>query len=181
MRSGLFGDMVHTSFESMSNQRFVAAMQKTYSEVTGTYAAGMYVGGQVIEAVLEKMGGSANSKDGAFRDANAHRNAGRHAARTDAIRPLRPSRRSGVHSQVRAQGRQARQHRDQDLTDVSQFWTYDEAGILGATRLFARPPARQELQPRHHWGPPFSAKARRRFVKRGANKMLGKLSKKLQG
>src|SRR5262249_31928051 len=50
------------SVQSASNQRFVAGMQKTYSEVPGSYATAMYIGGQVIEAVLQKTGGKVDDK-----------------------------------------------------------------------------------------------------------------------
>jgi branched-chain amino acid transport system substrate-binding protein len=55
-------------FESASNKRFVAAMQKDYDVLPGGYAAGMYIGGQCVEAALAIAGDKAT--DGtAFADA----------------------------------------------------------------------------------------------------------------
>lgn len=44
------------SFASESNKRLVAAMQKDYSVLPGGYAAGMYIGGQCVEAALALAG-----------------------------------------------------------------------------------------------------------------------------
>jgi branched-chain amino acid transport system substrate-binding protein len=49
-------------YESPSNKRFLAAMQKDYGELPGGGAAGMYVAGQVIEAALAKTGGKIDDK-----------------------------------------------------------------------------------------------------------------------
>jgi branched-chain amino acid transport system substrate-binding protein len=44
------------AFGSESNKRFVAAMAKDYSLLPGGYAAGMYIGGQCVEAALAIAG-----------------------------------------------------------------------------------------------------------------------------
>ena len=65
MRSiGIYSAHWYTpDYQSESNKRFVADLQQNYCELTGGYAAGMYVGGQVIEAVLEKTGGMTDNKE----------------------------------------------------------------------------------------------------------------------
>src|SRR5262244_2753669 len=44
------------AFDSESNKRFVAAMQKNYGVLPGGYSAGMYIAGQCVEAALQKLG-----------------------------------------------------------------------------------------------------------------------------
>jgi branched-chain amino acid transport system substrate-binding protein len=48
------------SFDSDSNRRFVAAMQKDYGVLPGGYSSGMYIGGQCVEAALKIAGAAAN-------------------------------------------------------------------------------------------------------------------------
>ena len=48
------------TFESESNKRFIAAMQKDYSELAGGYAAGLYLGGMCVEAAIAVAGDKAN-------------------------------------------------------------------------------------------------------------------------
>jgi branched-chain amino acid transport system substrate-binding protein len=43
-------------FDSPSNKRFVADMQRDYHVLPGGYSAGMYIAGQCVEAVLQKSG-----------------------------------------------------------------------------------------------------------------------------
>jgi branched-chain amino acid transport system substrate-binding protein len=50
------------SYASASNAAFTTAMQSNYGELPGGGAAGMYVAGQVIEAALQKAGGSLDDK-----------------------------------------------------------------------------------------------------------------------
>jgi len=47
-------------FDSESNKRFVADMQKNYGVLPGGYSAGMYLAGMCVEAVLKKTGGKAD-------------------------------------------------------------------------------------------------------------------------
>jgi len=49
-------------FDSESNKRFVADMQKNYKVLPGGYSAGMYIAGMCVEAVLQKNGGKADDK-----------------------------------------------------------------------------------------------------------------------
>ena len=47
------------ALESESNKRFIAGMQKEYSELPGGYAAGLYLGGLCVEAGIAKAGDKA--------------------------------------------------------------------------------------------------------------------------
>src|SRR3979411_1502394 len=47
-------------FDSPSNKRFVATLQKDYGVLPGGYAAGMYIAGQCVEAAIEKHDGQAD-------------------------------------------------------------------------------------------------------------------------
>lgn len=49
-------------FDSESNKRFVADMQKNYKVLPGGYSAGMYIAGMCVEAALQKTGGKADDK-----------------------------------------------------------------------------------------------------------------------
>jgi branched-chain amino acid transport system substrate-binding protein len=49
-------------FDSESNKRFVADMQKNYNVLPGGYSAGMYIAGMCVEAVLQKNGGKSDDK-----------------------------------------------------------------------------------------------------------------------
>ena len=129
-------------FKSASNERFVADMQKTYSEVPGSYAAAMYTGGQVIEAVMQKTGGKTDNKE-AFRDAM-------HAVSLpDTPRgPLRFDKYGQAVGPVFIRKCERRDGKLVNVTlktypDVSQFWTYDEAAFL-AQPVYSRdyPPAK---------------------------------------
>ncbi len=129
-------------YESDSNKRFSADLQKTYSEQTGGYSAGMYVGGQVIEAVLQKTGGAVDNKE-AFRAAmhavsltDTPRGPVRFDNLGNAVGPVfirRCERKGGklVNTVLKT------------YPDVSQFWTYDEKAFL-AQPVYSRdyPPAR---------------------------------------
>jgi branched-chain amino acid transport system substrate-binding protein len=54
---GVYSASSYTAaFESESNKRFVAGMQKDFGLLPGGYAAGMYIGGQCIEAALALAG-----------------------------------------------------------------------------------------------------------------------------
>jgi branched-chain amino acid transport system substrate-binding protein len=50
------------TFDSESNARFVAAMQKNYGVLPGGYSAGMYIAGQCVEAALQNLGSSDDRK-----------------------------------------------------------------------------------------------------------------------
>ena len=50
------------AFDSESNRRFVAAMQKDYGVLPGAYSAGMYIAGQCVEAALQKLGDNGDDR-----------------------------------------------------------------------------------------------------------------------
>jgi branched-chain amino acid transport system substrate-binding protein len=130
------------SFDSASNKRFVAAMQKDYGELPGGGAAGLYIAGQVIEAALHKTGGKIDDNE-AFMDAM------RGVVLTDtprghfhfdqfgnAVGPVfirKCERKDGklVNTVIKT------------YPNVSQFWTYDEKWFL-AQPVYSRdyPPAK---------------------------------------
>src|SRR5438034_2533603 len=47
-------------YDTESNKRFVADMQKNYGVLPGGYSAGMYIAGQCVEAAIQKLGGTAD-------------------------------------------------------------------------------------------------------------------------
>jgi branched-chain amino acid transport system substrate-binding protein len=49
-------------FDSPSNKRLVAALQRDYNVLPGGYAAGMYIAGQCVEAAIEKLDGKADDR-----------------------------------------------------------------------------------------------------------------------
>jgi branched-chain amino acid transport system substrate-binding protein len=57
---GVYSASSYTAaFESESNKRFLAGMQKDFGLLPGGYAAGMYIGGQCVEAALTLAGDKA--------------------------------------------------------------------------------------------------------------------------
>ena len=128
--------------DSESNRRFVADMQKTYSELPGSYATAMYIGGQVIEAVLAKTGGKTDDKT-AFRDAM------RAVELSDTPRgPLRFDHLGNAVGSVYICKCERRAGKLTNVIvktypNVSQFWTYDEKEFL-AQPVYSRdyPPAK---------------------------------------
>jgi branched-chain amino acid transport system substrate-binding protein len=133
-------------YDSASNKRFVADMQKNYSELPGGYAAGMYVAGQVMEAVLQKIGGKTDDKA-------AFRNVMRDISLTDSPRgPLRFDRYGNAVGPVfirRCERKDGKLVNTVVKTyqNVSQFWAYDEKAFL-AQPVYSRdyPPAKN-LEP----------------------------------
>jgi branched-chain amino acid transport system substrate-binding protein len=128
-------------YDSPSNKRFVADLRKSYNEQAGGYAAGMYVAGQVLEAVLQKVG--ATDDKAAFRDAM------RNISLTDTPRgPMRFDRYGNAIGPVfirRCERKDGKLVNTVVKTypDVSQFWSYDEAWFL-AQPVYSRdyPPAK---------------------------------------
>src|SRR5216110_1540591 len=47
-------------YDTESNKRFVADMQKNYGVLPGGYSAGMYIAGQCVEAAIQKLDGKAD-------------------------------------------------------------------------------------------------------------------------
>jgi branched-chain amino acid transport system substrate-binding protein len=124
------------SFESESNKRFVADMQKDYGEVPGGGAAGMYVAGQVVDAALTKTGGRIDDKAAlmtAIRSAvisDTPRGHFRFDSFGNAVGPVfirRCERRDGklVNTVIKT------------YPEVTQFWTYDVKEFL-AKPVYAR-------------------------------------------
>ncbi|HEY2755093.1 MAG TPA: ABC transporter substrate-binding protein [Pseudolabrys sp.] len=61
---GMYSSCPYTlDYESDSNKRFVAAMQKDYGVDPGFYAAGLYVAAETVAAGLEKAGGKSDDKE----------------------------------------------------------------------------------------------------------------------
>jgi branched-chain amino acid transport system substrate-binding protein len=128
-------------FESESNKRFVADMQKDYGVLPGGYSAGMYIAGQCIEAALEKLG-----KDD---DRKALASALHEISLTDTPRGAFHIDHLG--NVVGAVFIRRCEKKDGKLVNtviktypnVSQFWTYDEKAFL-AQPVYSRdtPPAK---------------------------------------
>jgi branched-chain amino acid transport system substrate-binding protein len=133
-------------FDSDSNKRFVAAMQKDYNVLPGGYSAGMYVAGQCVEAAIQALGGKADDRK-AFADA-LHKvsltDTPRGAVKFDQYGNVvgdvfirRCERKGGnlVNTVIKT------------YPNVSQFWTYNEKEFL-ANPVYARdyPPAKN-LEP----------------------------------
>ncbi|HEY6832527.1 MAG TPA: ABC transporter substrate-binding protein [Pseudolabrys sp.] len=61
---GMYSSCPYTlDYDSDSNKRFVAAMQKDYGVDPGFYAAGLYVAAETVAAGLEKAGGKSDDKE----------------------------------------------------------------------------------------------------------------------
>jgi branched-chain amino acid transport system substrate-binding protein len=133
-------------YDSPTNKRFVAAMQKDYGVIPGGYSAGMYVAGQVVEAALQKTGGKTDDKK-AFMEAL------RGVSLTDT--PRGPFRFDHLGNVIGAVFIRKCERRDGKLVntviktypDVSQFWTYDEKWFL-AQPVYSRDfPRAKNLEP----------------------------------
>ena len=128
-------------FDSESNKRFVADMQKDYGVLPGGYSAGMYIAGQCVEAALEKLGKNDDRK--------AFANALHEVSLTDTPRGAFHLDRFG--NVVGTVFIRRCEKKDGKLVNtviktypnVSQFWTYDEKAFL-AQPVYSRdfPPAR---------------------------------------
>jgi branched-chain amino acid transport system substrate-binding protein len=129
-------------FDSPSNKRFVAAMQKDYNVLPGGYSAGMYVAGQCVEAAIESLGGKAD-------DGKAFAEALHKVTLADTPRgPVKFDHLGNVVGDVFIRKCERKDGRLVNTVikrypDVSQFWTYDEKAFLAAP-VYARdaPPAR---------------------------------------
>ncbi|MGH7124434.1 MAG: ABC transporter substrate-binding protein [Stellaceae bacterium] len=119
-----------TELDTPSNKIFIAGMQRDYQTLPGGYAAGTYINGMVIEAALQKTGGKTDKQAliealrgvtltdtprGAFRFDHLGNVVG-----NVFIRKLEKKGDKLVNTIVKT------------YTDVSQFWTYDEAKYLAA-------------------------------------------------
>jgi branched-chain amino acid transport system substrate-binding protein len=127
---GMYSSCPYTlDYESDSNKRFVAAMQKDYGVDPGFYAAGLYVATETIAAGLEKAGGKSDDKEAfvkALRSVEL-KDTPRGPIKYDHfgnvvgdffIRRLDKVNGKLVNKTVKT------------YHDVSQFWTYDEKKFL---------------------------------------------------
>jgi branched-chain amino acid transport system substrate-binding protein len=129
-------------FDSPSNKRLVAALERDYKVLPGGYAAGMYIAGQCVEAAIEKLGGKAD-------DRKALAEALHQVSLTDTPRgTVKFDHLGNVVGDVFI--RKCERKNGQLVNtvvkrypNVGQFWTYDEKAFL-ANPVYARdyPPAR---------------------------------------
>jgi branched-chain amino acid transport system substrate-binding protein len=133
-------------FDSPSNKRLVAALQRDYKVLPGGYAAGMYIAGQCIEAAIAKLGGKAD--DRTMLAEGLHQ-----ISLTDTPRgPVKFDHLGNVVGEIfirkcERKGGQLVNTVIKRYPNVSQFWTYDEKAFL-ANPVYARdyPPAKN-LEP----------------------------------
>jgi branched-chain amino acid transport system substrate-binding protein len=129
-------------FDSPSNKRLVAALEKDYKVLPGGYAAGMYIAGQCVEAAIAKLGAKSD-------DRNALAAALHQVSLTDTPRgPVKFDHLGNIVGDVFI--RKCERKNGQLVNtvikrypNVGQFWTYDEKAFL-ANPVYARdyPPAR---------------------------------------
>ncbi|MBV9863029.1 MAG: ABC transporter substrate-binding protein [Alphaproteobacteria bacterium] len=61
---GMITSSVYTSdLDTPSNKKLIEGMLRDYGNISGLYAAGMYINGMVAEAALEKTGGKTDDKE----------------------------------------------------------------------------------------------------------------------
>lgn len=129
-------------FDSESNRRFVANMQKDYNVLPGGYSAGMYVAGQCVEAAIGKLGDKANDRKALADELH-------NVSLTDTPRgPVKFDKYGNVVGEVFIRKCERKDGKLVNTVikrypDVSQFWTYDEKEFLAAP-VYARdyPPAK---------------------------------------
>ena len=129
-------------FDSPTNKRFVAAMQKDHSALPGGYSAGLYIAGQCLEAAIQALGGKTD-------DRKALAEALHQVSLVDTPRgPVNFDRYGNVVGDVFI--RKCERKNGQLVNTVvkvypkvSQFWTYDEKEFLAAP-VYGRdyPPAK---------------------------------------
>src|SRR5499425_3195620 len=112
-------------FDSPSNKRLVAALEKDYKVLPGGYAAGMYIAGQCVEAAIEQLGAKSD-------DRTALAEALHQVTLTDTPRgPVKLDHLGNIVGDVfirkceRKNG-QLVNTAIKRYPNVSQFWTYDE-------------------------------------------------------
>lgn len=114
-------------YDSESNKRFVADMQKNYNVLPGGYSAGMYLAGMCVEQVIKT---SPDAKKKAFADA-LHK-----VALTDTPRgPFHFDQYGNVVGSVFIRNCERKNGKlvntvVKTYPDVSQFWTYDPKWFL---------------------------------------------------
>ena len=129
-------------FNSPSNKRLVAALEKDYKVLPGGYAAGMYIGGQCVEAAIAKLGGKSD-------DRKALAETLHQVSLTDTPRGALKFDHLGnavgdvfIRKCERKDGKLVNTI-IKTYPQVSQFWTYDEKAFL-ANPVYSRdyPPAK---------------------------------------
>jgi branched-chain amino acid transport system substrate-binding protein len=127
---GLYSACPYTlDFQSESNKRFIAAMEKDYNVVPGFYAAGLYINGMVVEAGLQKLGGKSDNKDELIK-------AMRSVSIADTPRgPVKFDHFGNVVGNIFIRKLEKANGKLINTTiktyeNVSQFWTYDEQKFL---------------------------------------------------
>src|SRR5215208_10923 len=129
-------------FDTASNKRFVADMQKEFGVLPGGYSAGMYIAGQCVEAGIQKAAGQAD-------DRKVLAEALHQITLTDTPRgPVKFDQYGNIVGDVFIR---KCERKGKDLVNtvvkkypaVSQFWTYNEKEFL-ANPVYARdyPPAK---------------------------------------
>jgi branched-chain amino acid transport system substrate-binding protein len=127
---GMYSSCPYTlDYESDTNKRFVAAMQKDYGVDPGFYAAGLYVAAETVAAGLEKAGGKSDDKE-------AFVKALRSVELKDTPRgPIKFDHLGNVVGDFfirrvdKVNGKLVNKT-VKTYHDVSQFWTYDEKKFL---------------------------------------------------
>ena len=131
------------------NQRFIDGMLKNYDTVPGQYAGLLYVNCQVVEAALKAAGGSTERQrevHGGAQGGEPHR----YAARAAQVRSSRQRGRQLLHPPHRTRkapntASSSGTRRIKTYENVSQFWTWPEKEYPGASGLFARLSAADEV------------------------------------
>ena len=117
------------ALQTPSNQRFVADSIRDYGGIPGSYAAGLYSNGLVVEAALEKTDGNTNDKEGLIKAMRA-------ISLPDSPRgPFHFDRFGNAVGDIFIRRCEKKDGRLVNTTihtynDVSQFWTYDETWFL---------------------------------------------------
>jgi len=118
-----------SDLDTPSNRRLVDGMVRDYGNIPGLYAAGLYIGGMVAEAALEKTGGKTDDKE-------AFNRALRAVSLTDSPRgPFHFDRLGNVVGNFYIRRCERKGDKLVNTTiktypNVSQFWTYDEKWFL---------------------------------------------------
>ena len=127
--------------ETDANQRFVDGMLKNYDAIPGQYAALLYVNCQVVDAALKAAGGDASDKEKFMAALKA-------VSLTDTPRgPIKFDHLNNVVGTfyIRRIGTEGAKYglklwnkTIKTYENVSQFWTWPEAGVPRPSGLFAR-------------------------------------------
>jgi branched-chain amino acid transport system substrate-binding protein len=127
---GLINTCPYTmDLENDANKRFTGAFTKDYGNIPGFYAAGLYINGQVVEAGLQKTGGSTSDKLALIK-------ALRSVSLTDTPRgPISFDDHGNVIGNIYVRRIEKQNGKLVNKTvktyeKVSQFWTYDEKWFL---------------------------------------------------